>query len=151
MLYIVRGLPGSGKSTFAKNYILSSFSYGGCWHVEADMFWMRPNGVYDFNPKLLKDAHEWCLNKTKQFLKGADVVVSNTFTTKREIQPYIDMSLDMGVPYIIIRCDGNYGSIHNVPEETLKKMKERFVDIDGEIYVEDYKRILEEESKTCFD
>ena len=44
-LYIVRGVPGSGKSTFAK-------SIGGI-HIEADQFFME-NGKYNFDEHLAK-------------------------------------------------------------------------------------------------
>jgi len=39
-LILVRGLPGSGKSTFAKTF--------GCLHVEADMFYIV-GGKYRFD------------------------------------------------------------------------------------------------------
>lgn len=73
-LYIVRGLPGSGKSTFAK-------SLGGV-NYEADMFFINENGEYNFDPSKLKDAHNWCRHKAMDSMKSGEpiVVVSNTFT-----------------------------------------------------------------------
>ena len=53
ILYIARGLPSSGKSTFAK-------TLGGT-HFEADMFFMV-DGEYKFDHTKLKEAHEWCRN-----------------------------------------------------------------------------------------
>ena len=55
-LYIIRGLPGSGKSTIAK-------SLGKSWQIfEADQFFMK-NGKYEFDGSKLKDAHDWCKRK----------------------------------------------------------------------------------------
>lgn len=51
-LYLLRGIPGAGKSTLAK-------SLGGK-HVEADMFHINKEGVYDWRPEHVKKAHEWC-------------------------------------------------------------------------------------------
>jgi adenylate kinase family enzyme len=41
-LIIIRGLPGSGKSTFAKSY------FNGYIHLEADMYFVQPDGSYDW-------------------------------------------------------------------------------------------------------
>lgn len=115
-LHIVRGLPGSGKSTFAKTL--------NCLHLEADMFFNQ-NNVYRFNPKLLHLAHHWCLEKTKEALSHRDVVVSNTFTTIKELKQYLELDADIK----IYEMTGAYGSIHNVPEETLSKMKARWQEV----------------------
>jgi adenylate kinase family enzyme len=48
IIYLVRGIPGSGKSTFAK-------SLGGT-HFETDQFFMV-DGKYNFDGSKLKEAH----------------------------------------------------------------------------------------------
>lgn len=146
MLHIIRGLPGSGKSTLADDMM---YDYQTPWyiggedgnalrvHYEADMYHIDENGVYNFNFKNLSNAHLWCREKTRQALVAKiDVIVSNTFTTQKELQPYIDMALEHDTKYRIYRCIANYGSIHGVPEETMKKMAARFVDIPDEIVIE---------------
>lgn len=123
-LYLIRGIPGSGKSTLAKtigNGILSNWS-----HYEADMFFIK-NGVYEFDHSKIKQAHEWCQEQTKEDLaRGFTVIVSNTFTTIKELTPYFDIALLYGVMPTVITCNSNWGNIHNVPADTLSKMKERF-------------------------
>jgi hypothetical protein len=52
ILYLIRGIPGSGKSSLAK-------SLGGK-HVEADMYHLDENGNYNWKPVDVKKAHEWC-------------------------------------------------------------------------------------------
>lgn len=121
-LTIIRGLPGSGKTTLARTI--------PALHVEADMFFMR-NGKYEYNPKRIKEAHTWCQSVARFALGyGADVVVSNTFTTLKEIEPYLSMTWDK---LEVIKCVGEFGSVHDVPEETLAKMKARWQDYEGEI------------------
>ena len=126
ILYIVRGIPGSGKSTFAK-------SLGGT-HFETDMFFMV-DGEYKFDGSKIKDAHKWCqdsvhtamlLNHTSQL--NNIIVVSNTFTQEWEMKPYYEMAEYFEYKVFSIIVENRHGGIneHNVPEEVLTKMRERF-------------------------
>lgn len=120
-LFLVRGVPGSGKSTFAK-------SLGGV-HFESDMFFMQ-DGEYKFNITEIKKAHEWCRESVEYELAKftPKVVVSNTFTQEWEMEPYFDLADKYGYRVFSVIVENRHGSrnIHNVPEETLLKMKGRF-------------------------
>ena len=129
-LYILRGLPGSGKSTFAKKMIDKKMADV---HFEADMFFVDRNGQYRFDPSKLGSAHRWCENNVKRALEsGKNVVVSNTFTTLKEMKPYIDYCRENGYPFMVVRLNTQYKSIHAVPEKSIMKMKTRFQDYPGE-------------------
>ncbi len=129
-LILVRGLPGSGKSTIAKALI------GFYWHIETDMFWVNDQGVYEFDAKRLGEAHEWCRMKTIDTMtKGFSVVVSNTFTTKKELQPYFDLAKEFDCVPQVILAQGQFGNIHSVPEEVITKMRDRFEYDIRELYV----------------
>ncbi len=56
------------------------------------------------------------------------IAVANTFTQEWEMQPYIDMAKEYGFTVFTIivenRHDGT--NVHNVPDEVIDKMKERF-------------------------
>lgn len=122
-LTIVRGLPGSGKSTYAKSI--------GCIHIESDMYFMK-DGVYCFNREELRLAHDWCKSTVYSvLLSQVDCVVSNTFTTIVEMQYYVDLAKFIGCEIDIVTCLGEFGSIHDVPEVTIEKMKARFVSEDA--------------------
>jgi predicted kinase len=127
-LILVRGIPGSGKSTVAKS--LTGYS-----HVEADMFWME-DGEYKFDATMLPQAHAWCLRRTRDLLAdlGVDVVVSNTFTTVKELRPYFELAKELGIKVQVITCQSQFGNIHGVPEDTLAKMKARFTYDISELY-----------------
>jgi hypothetical protein len=72
-------------------------------------------------------AHEWCQWITKNSLYDRrDVIVSNTFVRQWELQPYRDMARELNVPISVVVCQGEYGNIHNVPEETILRMKGSF-------------------------
>lgn len=121
-MILVRGLPGSGKSTLAKSLNDIDWQY----HLETDMFWMK-DGEYVFDAAKLGEAHTWCHNETRKVLhKGFSPVVSNTFTTKKELKPYFDIAKEFNIVPQVILCQAQYGNIHNVPEETLKRMEARF-------------------------
>ena len=71
-LILIRGLKGAGKSTLAKRVCNQ--------HIEADMFFMK-DGEYKFDHTKLKQANEWCREKTEMWMRdGYNIVVSNTFT-----------------------------------------------------------------------
>ncbi len=57
-------------------------------------------------------------------MEGKDVVVSNTFTQYWEMEPY----LIMGHSVSIVVANGNYENVHNVPEDVLAAMSERWED-----------------------
>lgn len=139
-MFLIRGVPGIGKTTFAKNLLEEHVNDIPLWiHIETDQYWFRPDGTYDFNFKYLSNAHEWCYRTVKSKLGMKSVIVSNTFTTHKEMVPYIDLATEFDYKLIVIRCGTEYGSIHSVPETTMEKMRNRFEDYEGEIYVEDYK------------
>lgn len=121
ILYLVRGVPGSGKSTTARGTGIPN-------HFEADMFF---GDDYKFDASLLKMAHSWCFASTyKALLNNESVVVANTFTTVREMEKYLRLADTFDIKVIVHQMHGKYGSIHNVPEDVIKRMEDRFVDIN---------------------
>jgi len=124
-LFLLRGLPGSGKSSLAKSLMNAQTG-----HVEADMFFMK-NGEYNFDASKLKEAHEWCRKETETYMKphGFDtVIVSNTFTQEWEMKPYYELAEKYGYVVFSLVVENRHGGIneHGVPDETLEKMEKRF-------------------------
>jgi predicted ABC-type ATPase len=124
-LYLIRGVPGSGKSSFAAillaNQVVDDF-------VEADQYFVN-EGVYCFNPYKLKEAHEWCQNHTRVTLgRGYSIAVSNTSTTEKEVETYRKIAEECNAKFISIVVENRHGgkNIHGVPEEKLQQMKDRF-------------------------
>ena len=121
-MILIRGLPGSGKTTVARKMMLDGFV-----NVEADIFFEDEYDNYRFDPTRVGEAHKWCQEVTEEYMEcGLDVVVSNTFTQKWEMQPY--MKLANKYDYIVvIRVErGEYQNIHDVPQEVIEKMKARW-------------------------
>lgn len=121
-LIIIRGLPGSGKSTIAK-------SLTGFIHVEADQFFIAKDGEYKFDASKLKDAHAWCMEMAESGLvDGKNVVVSNTFTRRWEFLPYINMAKKHGIAANVIIACGRFNNIHGVPDAVIAQMAARWED-----------------------
>jgi NEDD4-binding protein 2 len=91
IIYINRGLPGSGKSTKAltlapKENIFST-----------DEYWMK-DGRYVFNARLLGEAHSWNTERVRlSALKGiTPIVVDNTNVRRRDFEPYVKIANTYG-------------------------------------------------------
>lgn len=121
-LVLVRGMPGSGKSTIAKALVAKGFA-----HIEADMYFVGPDGQYRFRADRLKSAHQWCRNHVASRLHDrVNTVVSNTFTTYWEMIPYIIMAHRFGARLTVMEATGQFVDIHGVPEKTLDAMRNRW-------------------------
>ncbi len=122
-LWIIRGVPGSGKST-AAHYLAN-----GKPVFSADM-WFERDGEYKFNPSELGKAHENCRALTEQAMLGgvSDIFVTNTFTREWEMAEYFKLAESYGYTAFSIIVENRHGNsnIHGVPEEKLKEMKDRF-------------------------
>lgn len=123
---ILRGLPGSGKSTYTKG-----FSAVVC---SADQYFMRC-GVYSFNPKDLGKAHGECL---KNFIRACQtgkelIFVDNTNITVLEMAPYVSIAMAYGYEIEILAFKvpvetSINRNVHNVPAETIKRMARSWQD-----------------------
>jgi len=121
-LFIVRGIVGSGKSTFAKTL--------GGYHVEADMYFINDDGEYNFDPQQLPTAHKWCKTMVDELMgEGVErIVVSNTSTQLWEMEPYMNMAEENGYTVFSLIVENRHGgnNIHGVPSESIENMKSRF-------------------------
>ena len=132
ILYIVRGIPGSGKSTFAEQIVGADFLV-----FEADKYFInQDNGKYEFDISKIKDAHKWCQNLVENCMKDSmvnnqyyrEIAVSNTFTQEWEMEPYFELAKTYGYKVFSIIVENRHGGTnqHGVPEDKLEQMKNRF-------------------------
>jgi predicted kinase len=129
-LLLIRGLPGAGKSSFA-NFVWSDYAI-----CEADKFFYDKEGKYNFDATKLKEAHEWCRNQVETRMKDnqakpqyyPEIVVANTFTQEWEMEPYYKLAEQYGYRVSTIIVENRHGSssVHDVPSETIDKMRNRF-------------------------
>jgi adenylate kinase family enzyme len=125
-LILLRGLPGSGKSTFAD---LIGARGAGYAHFEADMYFMK-DGEYKFDPSQIKMAHNWCMIQTEKAMANdtAIIIVSNTFTQEWEMDFYYEKAKYYDYDVFSVILENRHGGVntHGVPEDKLEIMKNRF-------------------------
>jgi predicted kinase len=150
-LVIMRGLPGSGKSTEARK-LAADYVYrkgGSAAICSTDDFHME-NGKYVFKRDLLGEFHARNQTRVYDLMKmGIElVVVDNTNIKRRDMQPYIDSAGRLGyeVEELIVGKDqlcpafdeacqyklADYidectkRNTHGVPRDAIEKMARRF-------------------------
>lgn len=122
-LVLIRGLPGSGKTTLAKEISRSC----GFLHFENDMFFETEAG-YIYDSETQPKASGWCIkNVSDALLSGGKVVVSNVFLEPRFMQVYMDLEPN----FLVVECAGDFGSIHGIPQARIDEMKSQWVPYAG--------------------
>lgn len=119
-LLLLRGLPGSGKSSTARELRRSLRLF----HAEADQYFVDSQGVFRFDGRCLGEAHRWCVEAARRSLmEGVLTVVANTFRTFVEIQPYLGLAETASTTLLLAECRGRFRSVHNVPLATVERMR----------------------------
>ena len=94
------------------------------------MYFVDSEGNYKFDAEKLGHAHSWCQQEV--YLAMATnwerIVVSNTFTTEKEMKPYFELAerYKFRVYSLIVENRHNGVNSHGAPEGTIEKMKNRF-------------------------
>ena len=128
-LILLRGLPGSGKTTLA-GVILTNISTDKPNVLSADDYFMNENGEYVFDGSKIKEAHNDCQMRCAGLMKLGiiRIVVANTFTEKWEMEKYYEMAERYNYRVHTLIVENRHGgeNVHGVPVEHIGKMKKRF-------------------------
>lgn len=142
-LFIMMGIPGSGKSTRAKKIANCVF--------EADNYWLNCVGEYLFIPHKIRDAHIWCQSEVRKAMQDGktSICVANTSLTPVERKPYVDLAKEFDYDVSLELPDSPWfldvlprlrdktfteedirvfveKTVHNVPYAVIKSMMERW-------------------------
>ena len=127
--WIVRGLPGSGKSTAAKVMIPHLT-------LSADDFFMVGNR-YCFRTELLGVSHQWNQGRAEEACKNNEslIIVDNTNVNWKEVKPYVDIAAKYGYHLHIVEPNTVWKydveecfrrNTHRVPKEVIQAMSDRW-------------------------
>ena len=134
-LFLLSGAAGSGKSTLAEK--LQASTTGLIEPIaeicEADEFWyILGKGEYKFKPMLLPKAHKWCQNQAREVMTlGLNLIVSNTNIFPRDRKPYFQMAEEFGYKVVFIHLTTQFQNVHDVPDNVVKRMQEKYVPLDS--------------------
>lgn len=128
IVYFIRGLPGSGKTTFAED--IESYIDDAVIHIEADMFFTDDNGKYVWDAGKLDLAHEWCRAEYLKAMsdKCAYIIVSNVSAEAKHVDWYQEEATKRGYEFVslIVENRGGRKSVHDVPDKSIENMRRKF-------------------------
>ncbi len=126
-VYILRGVSGSGKSTFIKKLPKNRVVHS------TDSFFYK-NGKYMFDLKKLGRYHKKNLENFEKSLKKNKriIVVDNTNLLAKEAKPYIKKAKEHGYKVILVDFKPKGAlwhykrNTHNVPLKTIKEQIKKY-------------------------
>ncbi|XP_069495365.1 NEDD4-binding protein 2-like 1 [Ambystoma mexicanum] len=133
-LYLIRGLPGSGKTTMARQL---KQTFPSALIFSTDDFFINEDGTYEYNPFLLEEAHRWNQKRAKRAMKKgkSPIIIDNTNIHAWEMKPYVLMAREYSYEVIFREPDTGWKfnvqelsrkNSHGVPRDKIKRMKEQY-------------------------
>lgn len=132
--FIMRGLPGSGKST---NVQAIKLQHKNALVVSADSYFSAEDGSYEFSKDRLAEAHEMCRKVVEQAAeKGLrHIVVDNTNIMRWEMGEYFRLAKLFNYVVLLVEPRTPWAmdatvlaakNTHGVPEEHIRFKMEKF-------------------------
>ena len=127
MLHIVRGLPGTGKSSFVQKQL------GGMLQIENDQVWIDPEGKYNYiegdqSRELVRDYTKHMVTAAMQ--KKVNLAVSRVNMSERSVRELVELAKAFDYDFKIWLMDKNntnmFSNVHNVPDKSIAFMTEHF-------------------------
>ncbi len=132
--YIMRGLPGSGKSSFAEKIVAKS---PDAKIVSTDHYFSK-NGVYQFKPAELASAHKITQTIAETYFGNNHpiVLIDNCNVTYEHMRPYIELALKNGYDIRLVEPPTKWKydlktctdkTLHGVPQSHMENMQNQWI------------------------
>lgn len=102
----------NGKYEF--NRFKTGYAHNNCWLYTESLIKMVESSMFNKEPHSIK----------KQF--NNEIIVHNVFSSRKMLKPYYELAEKYGWQVQEIICKGNFGNVHNVPDEVIQRMANRF-------------------------
>lgn len=131
---LVRGLPGSGKTTYAKKMCEDLQGEGQtCVWLESSMY-TAETGEKVVSPKQTSIITDWLLQKVDSAIKDADnVIISRVALDKIDINLFKGIADKNDAEFIVYRLDTHWED--KVPDAVLKMMQKDMKPWPNEIII----------------
>ncbi len=127
VMFILRGLPGSGKSTKAKQLAGDNGVI-----LSTDDFFMI-NGEYQYDPAMIGEAHFWNETRAQNAIENevSPIVIDNTNVEAWQPKKYVEMALAAGYDIKVEQADTPWAfnaeelakrNTHEVPQANIEEM-----------------------------
>ncbi|XP_063807850.1 NEDD4-binding protein 2-like 1 isoform X2 [Pseudophryne corroboree] len=106
-LYLLRGLPGSGKSSLARKL---KRDFPSALVFSTDDYFIMEDGSYLYDQNLLQDAHRWNQKRARKAMTRGKtpIIIDNTNIVAWHMQPYAAMALENGYQVIFLEPDTHW-------------------------------------------
>lgn len=125
-LFILRGLPGSGKSDLARS-LADRYDAVIC---SADQYFMV-GGKYCYDSSRLAAAHAYCQSTARKAMveKKERVIIDNTNADPPHFRPYEEMARQYGYTVRFLVVENRHGgrSAHFVPQQSMVRALDRIL------------------------
>ncbi len=137
VMHILRGFPGSGKSTRVKELLKQM---PNAYVASADNYFMRPDGTYAWYPQELGKAHAWCHQQAAYHAaNGGFVIVDNCNVLASQVQLYVDIGKANNLLVVVETIKTNLTAaqlaarnVHKCPESSILKGMKNWEPYPGE-------------------
>lgn len=137
-LYIIRGLPSSGKTTLAEQlapgYVYAADDF---FETKAKAFGITYNEAWARYKSSIPFAHETCRLNVEKAMKEnvSSIAVTNIFALKKDFKPYIDLADIYSYDVVLLtveRCHNGKNN-HDVPFEIIDRTYRKWQNYDNRI------------------